>query len=196
MGLSQHKYLKSSAEITHLARETVPRAFSRTISDVLCIFRRFHNFHFSPECEIAIPRTWCQGGEFVLECENYIWRTGIYVKASMYKVTNIWSEYTNSINTITDGVYTKGIKPQYIMLVHKRPIYYSVWREYTKGLYITVYDVYTKGRYITVYDVSTQRADILHCVMEYTKYISNTTFWKIHNITYSSDFPRSRVHIG
>ena len=35
-----------SPEITHLAREAVPYAFSRTISDVLCTFKRFHNFMF------------------------------------------------------------------------------------------------------------------------------------------------------
>ena len=37
---------ETSAEISHLARETVPYAFSCTISDVLCTFRRFHNFIF------------------------------------------------------------------------------------------------------------------------------------------------------
>ena len=37
---------ETSAEITHLARETVPYAFSRTISDVLCAFKRFHNLIF------------------------------------------------------------------------------------------------------------------------------------------------------
>ena len=35
----------------------------------LCTFKRFHNFIF-PECEMGISRTWCQSGEFVLECEN------------------------------------------------------------------------------------------------------------------------------
>ena len=34
---------ETSAEITHLARETMSYAFSRTISDVLCTFKRFHN---------------------------------------------------------------------------------------------------------------------------------------------------------
>ena len=51
---------ETSAEITHLARETVPYAFSRTISDVLC--------------EMGISRTWCQSGEFVLECEKTVVR--------------------------------------------------------------------------------------------------------------------------
>ena len=37
---------ETSAEIAHLARETVPYAFYRTISDVLCTFKRFHNFIF------------------------------------------------------------------------------------------------------------------------------------------------------
>ena len=37
---------ETSAERTHLARETMPYAFSRTISDVLCTFKRFHNFIF------------------------------------------------------------------------------------------------------------------------------------------------------
>ena len=58
MGLSQHKSPKSStslwasersetsAEISHLAREAMPYAFFRTISDVLCTFKRFHNFNF------------------------------------------------------------------------------------------------------------------------------------------------------
>ena len=58
MGLSQHKSPKSftslqvsersetSAEITHLAREAMPYAFFRTISDVSCTFKRFHNLIF------------------------------------------------------------------------------------------------------------------------------------------------------
>ena len=37
---------KTNAKITHLARETVPYAFSRMISDVLCTIKRFHNFIF------------------------------------------------------------------------------------------------------------------------------------------------------
>ena len=37
------------------------REFSRTISDVLCTFKRFHNFIC--ECEMGISRTWCQSGE-------------------------------------------------------------------------------------------------------------------------------------
>ena len=68
-GLASERW-ETSAEITHLVRETVPYAFYRTFSDVLCIFKRFHNFIFSPECEMAIARTWCQSGEFVLECKK------------------------------------------------------------------------------------------------------------------------------
>ena len=42
MGLS----LLMGLSLTHLARETMPYAFSRTIYDVLCTSKRFHNFIF------------------------------------------------------------------------------------------------------------------------------------------------------
>ena len=63
-------------------------AFSRTISDILCTFKRFHNFIFSSECEMGISRTWCQSGEFVLECEKV---------RSMRETT----EYYDRLSTIT-----------------------------------------------------------------------------------------------
>ena len=37
---------ETSAEITHPARETMSYAFSRTIFDVLCTFKHFHNLIF------------------------------------------------------------------------------------------------------------------------------------------------------
>ena len=47
MSASVHVHrIHKATEITHLARETMPYAFSRTISDVLCTFKRFHNFIF------------------------------------------------------------------------------------------------------------------------------------------------------
>ena len=61
---------ETSAEITHIARETVPYAFSRTISDVLCTFKRFHNFIFHRNARWAYLGPGVKVGEFVLECEN------------------------------------------------------------------------------------------------------------------------------
>ena len=54
MGLSQHKspksftslYASERSETSAEIRETMPYAFSRTISDVLCTFKRFHNLIF------------------------------------------------------------------------------------------------------------------------------------------------------
>ena len=40
------KISETCAEITHLTWETVPYAFSDTISYVLCTFKHFHNFMF------------------------------------------------------------------------------------------------------------------------------------------------------
>ena len=74
MSLSQHKSPKvseTSAEITHLARETVSYAFSRTISGLLCTFRRFHNFIFrDASARWVYLGTGVKSGEFVLECEK------------------------------------------------------------------------------------------------------------------------------
>ena len=44
----------------------MPYAFSRTITDVLC--------------EIGLSRTWCQSGEFVLECEKGYLSTRIRIQ--------------------------------------------------------------------------------------------------------------------
>ena len=49
---------------------------------------------FLPECEMGISRTWCQSGEFVLECENIpVYEVHV---CSVYKP----SQYTRYMSTL------------------------------------------------------------------------------------------------
>ena len=80
----------------------MPYAFTRTISDVCALL---NVFIISSDCEMGISWTWCQSGEFVLECDKIgCSRIGniLYYLKSVDPINNIyisWPGCSNSSKT-------------------------------------------------------------------------------------------------